>query len=661
MSAHFSIQYAYLHAMKPDTVIAKITSQLSSAFSQLGISVDATLRLEQPADPQFGHFACAYALQAFRMCSSEQKSEFKSPRELATRVVAHLTDHSLIECVSVAGPGFINLKLKEEILWKVVATKAVVPNFEPTSRSAIVEYVSPNTNKPLHIGHLRNAALGASLANLLESGGSQVTRTLVFNDRGLHIMKSAWSYLIFGTKSNPNVEALKSGHRDDSLITRLSGQVTQAWSQKLVEWREHSDHWLVPANMTAEALQKPDHFVGYWYQLADASAENQDVQTVWGEMLRVWEDASAEYHAELRSLWTQLNEWFYQGFSSTQQRLGFSFDQDSINYESAVYLAGKEIVLKQADEGVFVRLKDGAIKADLSAYHLPDKVLLRRDGTGIYMTFDIELTRRRVQSGADELFWVVGADQTLYFQQLFAVAEMLGYGAQKKFTHVAYGMVRLPEGKMSSRKGLVVYADDLLDVAVEKAKQVMLESNLKKDLSEEEFTQISEAVGVGAVKWTMLSVDAVSEITFNIEESISFKGFAGPYVQYTYARAKSVLRKASERNIAIHYDTLLNDLIYSQTDDGDSATQLQESDLLRNLFIYYETLQHSADARSPHHLCTYLYNLCQSFNSFYNVCSVLGEDVTPAVTNRRLALVSSTADVLHHGLTLLGIKPVEKM
>ncbi len=256
---------------------------------------------------------------------------------------------------------------------------------------------------------------------------------------------------------------------------------------------------------------------------------------------------------------------------------------------------------------------------------------------------------------------MVGADQKLYFQQLFAVAQLLGFGQTDKYTHVAHGMVRLPEGKMSSRKGIVVYADDLLDLAVEKAVEVMESTTLKKELSEAEFRQIAQAVGIGAVKWTMLSVDATSDITFNLEESVNFKGFAGPYVQYTYARARSILAKAVESNVAVPLDTF-NDILH-QADGGSQNTEInvQTKDILRNLFTYYEIVRHSAEANSPHHLCIYLYELCQRFNAFYASQSVLGEGISETERGRRLIIVTTVSTVLKQGLELLGLQAVERM
>lgn len=647
--------------MQAHLVSTHILTALRNAFESLGMAGVEELSLEKPADPAHGDITCTFALRAYRTLSSEEKSKYASPRALAEAVVAVLQsteggDDHLWSKLEVAGPGFLNFTLSETVLWNVAVNLAqergVQPN--PPERNEFIEYVSPNTNKPLHIGHLRNAALGSALVNLHQLRGAKVTRGLINNDRGLHIMKSTWAYLVAGRQV-----ALVDGRKDGDLILKLGNEGN--WEKILSEWSADNSAWLTPDQMTDERLTKPDHFAGYWYQLADLCVDDASINVVWSQMLQAWEEPSHVVHSHLRNLWQAMNDWFYIGFNQTRERYGFTFDPEGISYESQIYQRGKQVVQAGAEQGIFEKLEDGAIKVDLSQYNLPDKILLRRDGTGVYMTQDIELTKLRTEMGMNHLYWVVGADQTLYFQQLFAVAQLLGFGQTDTYTHVAHGMVRLPEGKMSSRKGLVVYADDLLDVAVEKAAEVMEATTLKKDLSEAEFNHIAQVVGIGAVKWTMLSVDVSSDITFNLEESVNFRGFAGPYVQYTYARVRSILAKAVESNITVPLDTFAS--ISAHTDGGleHLTVDPQTSDVLRNLFTYYETINHSTLTNSPHHLCIYLYELCQRFNAFYAGQSVLGEGVHELERGRRLVLVAAVSTVLKQGLELLGLEAIERM
>lgn len=653
-----------------------------NAFSSASSAINKQFANQEPSDP----------LEINSQSENNQSLQIKNalnqpklPQDLIT--------------FEVVKPGFINIKLANKSLWLnarsllaqlsksslnqektpqstqissfldlVLSDDQPINNYELPSNYAkndqknlaVVEYVSPNTNKPLHIGHLRNAALGSALSRVLAKNGQQVARAVVFNDRGLHIMKSCWSYLVFASSKSALLNDLKKGQIDSAQL--LSTQETaKPWSATLLEWANEPASWLNPKDMLVERLQKNDHFVGFWYQVGDMCAQEEKVQEEWSQMLQTWEDSNANLHLQLRNLWQQMNFWFYEGFAQTQARYGFEFDEKFTSYESQIYLAGKQIVLDQAQKGILEKLPDGAVRANLAKFNLPNKILLRKDGTGIYMTFDIELTRQRSQLGARVLYWVVGADQILYFKQLFAVVNLLGITSTENMIHLAYGMVRLPEGKMSSRKGLVIYGDDLLDLAIEKAKNVMLSTNLKKNLSEVQFEAVATAVGIGAVKWTMLSVDATSDITFNIEESVSFKGFAGPYIQYTFARTQSILTKAVERNIANHSDILINLLI--QIKDFSTEDQLfaEEIELLRAFLFYYETLRRSAQTSSLHHLCLYLYEVCQKFNAFYAQCPVLDEAQNESVINRRLLLVAATGVVLKDGLELLGIEPVPVM
>lgn len=633
-----------------------IISGIEEAISALNLEWSKPISVEYPSNQDFGDYASSVALSIFSQLKSENSeatTRWKSPRELAEAIAQHIsTVHSdeqgqeeLFSKIEVAGPGFINFTLNQQFLFtqaqRLIALRGKLPKESKSAGSIIIEYLSPNTNKPLHIGHLRNGALGLAIGRLMEENGWTVHFAAINNDRGLHIMKSVWSYLVSGRTQQSN-----------------SNPAETNWQQALKDWIQSNDQWMKPDDMPQEKLKKPDHFVGYWYTKADKEAENPKVQETWSQMLQTWEQPDKELHAELRQLWQTMNNWFYEGFKQTAAELGITFDPKYVSYESQIFEAGRQIVIDGVEKGIFKKLPDGAVKVELEEkYKLPDKILLRKDGTGIYMTFDIELTRQRSQLDVDKLMWVVGVDQKLYFQQLFAVCEMLGYGQRSDFHHYAYGMVRLPEGKMSSRKGTVVYADDLIEAAQDQAAQVMDATHVAKSFHPQERLKVMRAVGIGAVKWTMLSQDPVSEITFNLEESVSFKGFAGPYIQYTAARCHSVLEKAQNGYIKKPIDTLLNLLI-----DLNDSLDKEEVDLLRNLIKYFDTVKRAAENMAPHQLCVYLFELSQVFNAFYAACPILSEDEQQqAQMERRLVLTQAVETALNKGLTLLGITPVEKM
>ena len=647
------IEYNYCMAADLNTDLQTL---FSAALSRLQLTATPALSFEKPAVSSHGDWSTPIALELFAAlkASNTLPSELNSPRSLATKISDAaeqlLSKHKLpIASITVAGPGFINIKLTAEYFLSV-ARELCLPGKNArtapkTADSVLIEYISPNTNKPLHIGHLRNAALGQALSNILESAGHRVHRAVNYNDRGLHIIKSEWAYLRFATIAR--VESTQEQALD-----------TTNWRQVLTEWQATSSKWCTPAQMTDESLQKPDHFVGHWYQRADQFVGTTTVEAEWSEMLIAWEEESDPSHEAVRALWQQLNAFFYEGYGQTVARFGATFDSPYISYESLLYKAGKDVVVAAANKGTLTRLEDGAIKAELESVGLPDKVLLRKDGTGIYMTFDVELTRQRVESGIEQLIWVVGNDQKLYFQQLFAVSKLLGLSDSQNMFHFAYGMVRLPEGKMSSRKGLVVYADQVLDAAVERAGEIMQSGKSVTQFTPEEFAATAEAIGVGAVKWTMLSQDPLSEITFDLAESVSFKGFAGPYIQYTYARTQSIATKAKNRGITCEFDTLLDRLIQNKT-------ELHELELssLRSIAEYFDILKRTTEQRASHVLCTYLYELAQVYNHLYSELPVLPAEGTELSNEQQLRLLvtTATATVLADGLKLLTITPVERM
>ncbi len=587
-------------------LVTKITTLIQNTLQKLGIE---RVLVEIDASPQMGDFSTNVAMRAFA-----SKKEWKSPVELANKIVEVLNQESAeyLEKIEVAGPGFINFYLKSEYLYKNFS----LPKFPKLEKTTIVEYMQPNTNKPLHVGHLRNAILGKALINLMAETGWEVKAATVNNDRGLHITKSMWAYLMEGEKQISDLD----------------------WKSKLKKWVTSPTDWVQPMDMTEEKLRKGDFFVGYWYTKADKHAEDEAVGKQWQQMLLSWENNTDPEHDAVFALWKQMNEWFYQGAKESYSLLNVTFDPDQISFESEIYQAGKEIILDGVSKGIFTKLPDGAVVAELEEkFGLPNKILLRKDGTGIYMTFDIELTRQRAKKNADMLVWVVGNDQDLYFKQLFAVCEMLGYGNKDKFRHFSYGMVRLPEGKMSSRKGTVVYADDVLTAAIDRAHEVMDSAGVGKNLPTEQKNQVANEVGIGAVKYTILSYDPKSQIAFDVDKSVTFEGDSGPYLQYAHARCQSVLEKRTTPGT-----------------DQESDWHPAEEGLAHKLVKFDVAIERAAKEFAPHLLATYLLELSQIFGRFYNQCPILGD-------KRRETLTEQTITVLAHGLKLLGIAAPSKM
>lgn len=589
------------------TIQTSIEEALTAALQKIDI---ASIPIEVDADPVQGDYSSNAALIAF---GKVPKGTFASPRAAAQKIVDNLGPSDNYT-VSIAGPGFINFFLETE----KVHTAFALPQFPGNDKKAIIEYMQPNTNKPLHVGHLRNAILGKGLIEILRTTGWKVIAATINNDRGLHITKSMWAYLIKGQK-----------------------QETQGlWQEKISLWSSTPSAWTQPEDLKSDHARKGDYFVGHWYVVADAYADDATVGKEWQEMLLAWENNDDPLHTSVRALWKQMNDWFYQGMEESYKKLGVTFDPDHISYESDIYAAGRQIILDHVEDGTFEKLPDAAIQANLEEkFGIPDKILLRRDGTGIYMTFDVELTRQRVEQHADLLVWVVGNDQDLYFKQLFAVAQQLGYGNPELFHHFSYGMVRLPEGKMSSRKGTVIYADDVVEHAIERARLVMEQAGVGKNLDSEKKESIAQQVGIGAVKYTMLSYDPQSQIAFDVDQSVTFDGDSGPYIQYTHARACSVLEK----------------VIQEKSSPPTTDIHPLEKAVIHKLEKYRGVLLRSAMNYAPHYICRYLIELSQEFNHFYAECNpILGNTLREEITQHTKATIT-------HGLTLLGISSPEKM
>ncbi|MCM1093634.1 MAG: arginine--tRNA ligase [Lachnospiraceae bacterium] len=482
----------------------------------------------------------------------------------------------------------------------------------PESPLVMVEYSSPNTNKPLHLGHIRNNLLGYSLAEILKACGNNVIKTNIVNDRGIHICKSMLAWQKWGDGATPE----STGKKGDHLIGDFYVLFDKHYKAEVKELMEKG-----MAQEEAEA----------------ASPLMQEAR----EMLRKWEARDPE----VRALWERMNTWVYDGFDITYKRLGVDFDK--IYYESNTYLEGKEKVLEGLEKGIMYRKEDGSVWADLTDAGLDHKLLLRSDGTSVYMTQDIGTAKLRyIDYPIDKMIYVVGNEQNYHFQVLSLLLDRLGFKWGKDLVHFSYGMVELPEGKMKSREGTVVDADDLMDDMIRDAAEVSAERG-KNDFTPEESAEIARIVGMGALKYFLLKVDPRKNITFNPKESIDFNGNTGPFIQYTYARIRSVLRKAE----AAGYDMTGYEMV---------SPNEKETSLIQHLADFPQVVAEAGRTYSPALIANYVYELVKEYNQFYHDYSILNEP-DAAVRSLRLALSKNVASVVKKGMRLLGIEVPERM
>jgi arginyl-tRNA synthetase len=478
----------------------------------------------------------------------------------------------------------------------------------------MVEYSSPNTNKPLHLGHVRNNLLGYSLSQILKACGNRVVKTNIVNDRGIHICKSMLAWKKWGEGATPE----STGKKGDHLIGDFYVLFDKHYKAEVKE--------LMDKGMSEDEAK-------------NAAPLMQEAR----EMLRRWENKDPE----VRSLWEMMNEWVYAGFDATYKRMGVDFDK--IYYESQTYLEGKEKVLQGLESGVMYRKEDGSVWADLTNDGLDHKLLLRADGTSVYMTQDIGTAKLRYQDfPIDKMIYVVGNEQNYHFQVLSLLLDRLGFKWGKDLVHFSYGMVELPEGKMKSREGTVVDADDLMDEMVNTAREVSAQLGKLDGISDEEAAQIAETVGLGALKYFLLKVDPRKNMTFNPKESIDFNGNTGPFIQYTYARIRSVLRRAEA------------DKLDSAADFSAVVPCDKEIQLIQRLADFPSTVAEAGRAYSPALIANYAYDLVKEYNQFYHDCSILKEE-DAAVRALRLSLSRETARVVKSAMSLLGINVPERM
>lgn len=546
------------------------------------------------------------------------KTARKAPDAVATEIGNWLVDNEPAVDRFNAVKGFLNIVIEPTYWNSVLEHIASDDNFgfkEATADSPLVmvEYSSPNTNKPLHLGHVRNNLLGYSLARILQACGNKVVKTNIVNDRGIHICKSMLAWQKWGDGATPESTGKKGDHLIGDFYVLFDKHFREE-VKTLMEKGLTEDEAKAESKLMAEAR----------------------------EMLRKWEQKDPE----IRSLWEMMNKWVYDGFDITYKRMGVDFDK--IYYESDTYLEGKEKVLEGLEKGIMYRKEDGSVWADLTDAGLDNKLLLRSDGTSVYMTQDIGTAKLRFRDfPIDKMIYVVGNEQNYHFQVLSLLLDRLGFKWGKDLVHFSYGMVELPQGKMKSREGTVVDADDLMEEMVANAREVSAQLGKTDGLTPAEIDEISETVGLGALKYFLLKVDPRKNMMFNPAESIDFNGNTGPFIQYTYARIRSVLRKAAE-------------LDYEIGDYAAVTPNDKEIALIQTLSDFPATVEEAGRSYSPALIANYAYELVKQYNQFYHDYSILKEE-NPAVRSLRLALCKSVARTVKQAMGLLGINVPERM
>lgn len=537
------------------------------------------------------------------------------------------------DCAAVAGfnvvKGFLNLNIAKEAWVGLLNDMHADEKFgeKPvTDQSPLVmiEYSSPNTNKPLHLGHVRNNLLGWSLAQIMQANGNKVVKTNIVNDRGIHICKSMLAWLKWGNGETPE----SSGKKGDHLI----GDYYVAFDKHYrTEVAELKNKFMTDEGLDEEAAE-------------NKAKEEAPLMKEARQMLVKWEQGDEE----VRALWQKMNNWVYTGFDETYKTLGVSFDK--IYYESDTYLEGKAKVEEGLKKGLFFRKDDNSVWADLTQEGLDQKLLLRSDGTSVYMTQDIGTADMRFKDfPIDKMIYVVGNEQNYHFQVLSILLDRLGFKWGKELVHFSYGMVELPNGKMKSREGTVVDADELIATMIDDARKTSDELGKFKDMSEEERREIARMVGLGALKYFILKVDARKNMLFNPEESIDFNGNTGPFIQYTYARIRSIMRKAAAEGMALPAQL-----------PSDAPLNDKEIALIQKMNDFGAVIEQAATDYSPSGIANYCYELTKDFNQFYHDYSILNAD-TQEEKLTRLVLANNVAKIIKNGMQLLGIEVPERM
>ena len=605
--------------MKIETQIA---AAVAAALKELyGVEISAgEVALEKTKKEFEGH----YTFVVFPYLRASKKKPEVTAQEVGEYVVAH-TD--AVDSFNVI-KGFLNMVVAPEkwveLLGDINANETFgLTKADENSPLVMIEYSSPNTNKPLHLGHVRNNLLGWAVAQIAEANGNRVVKTNIVNDRGIHICKSMLAWQKYGNGATPESTGMKGDH----LIGHYYVAFDQHYRAEVAE---------LSAKFQAEGMNEEE--------ATEKAKKEAPLMQEAREMLVKWEQGDAE----VRGLWSKMNEWVYAGFDETYKKMGVGFDK--IYYESDTYLEGRELVLEGLEKGLFQRKEDGSVWADLTENGLDEKLLLRADGTSVYMTQDIGTAKLRYSDfPIDKMVYVVGNEQNYHFQVLSILLDKLGFKWGKDLVHFSYGMVELPNGKMKSREGTVVDADDLVEEMVRQAKATADESGKFDDMSEEERQEVARVVGMGALKYFLLKVDARKNMLFNPEESIDFNGNTGPFIQYTYARIRSILRKAED----LHYDH-----VNLPTTTFELSSKEQE--IISSVANFAAVVKLAGKDYSPSVIANYCYELTKEYNQFYHDCSVLKEE-DEAKRQFRLVLSANVAKVIRLGMGLLGIEMPERM
>lgn len=537
----------------------------------------------------------------------------KNPDLIATEIGDRLVETvGFIESYNIV-KGFLNLKLKDTAFTQCLSSiKEGLERISPKNETVMVEYSSPNTNKPLHLGHIRNNLLGFSVANILKEDGYKVVKTQIINDRGIHICKSMLAWEKLGNGATPESTSTKG----DKFVGNYYVEFDKLYKKEVQQLMNEQ-------GLDEESAKKQ----------APSIIEAQN-------MLLQWEKSDET----VRNLWSMMNAWVYDGFNQTYKRLGVEFDQ--VQYESNTYLLGKDLIQEGLSKGIFFQKEDGSVWIDLTDEGLDQKLLLRSDGTSVYMTQDLGTAVERFkQNDIQRLIYTVGNEQDYHFQVLFKILKKLGYQWAEHLYHLSYGMVELPDGKMKSREGTVVDADDLMQEMYETAKEKAQELGKLEELTDEEKEKSYETVGLGALKYFILKVDPKKKMLFNPKDSIDFNGNTGPFIQYTYARIQSLLAKAGSRSSSINDSLVLNEY---------------EKDLISLLSDYREVVSKAANTLSPAHIANYVYEVVKTYNAFYQNNPILNNE-NQDLKELRLYLSELTAEVIKKCLSLLGIGVVNRM
>ena len=601
-----------------DKLVASVISGLKALYSQ---EVPEKMVQIQKTKKEFeGHLT----LVVFPFL----KMSRKGPEQTAQEIGEYLKVNEPAVAAFNVIKGFLNLTIASatwiDLLNEIQADEQYgLVKATETSPLVMIEYSSPNTNKPLHLGHVRNNLLGNALANIVAANGNKVVKTNIVNDRGIHICKSMLAWKKYGNGETPET----SGKKGDHLVGDYYVSFDKHYKAEVKE---------LMTEFTAQGMSEDE-------AKAKAEAASPLMQEA-REMLVKWEAGDSE----IRGLWEMMNNWVYAGFDETHRKMGVSFDK--IYYESNTYLEGKEKVMEGLEKGFFFKKEDGSVWADLTAEGLDHKLLLRGDGTSVYMTQDIGTAKLRFADyPIDKMIYVVGNEQNYHFQVLSILLDKLGFEWGKSLVHFSYGMVELPEGKMKSREGTVVDADDLMEEMIATAKETSQELGKLDGLTQEEADDIARIVGLGALKYFILKVDARKNMTFNPKESIDFNGNTGPFIQYTYARIQSVLRKAAESGIVVP----------GQIPAGIELSEKEEG-LIQMVADFAAVVKQAGEDYSPSIIANYTYDLVKEYNQFYHDFSILREE-NEAVKVFRIALSANVAKVVRLGMSLLGIEVPSRM